>query len=194
MQVRRHLVAALATLVGTVLVNGCTNPAAKAGRGPAGNSTATCPPGPDRVAGPSAGWRYVPRPEAVDTGSLRVGAILCPLWQGGTRWRPIVPYLDRQPLLGWYDEGDPEVTDWEVTWALDHGISFFLVCWYRQPGNVGQLRVEPALGHWLHDGLFRSRYGDAMQFAILWENGHANALGLGPYDAQYRAFAAEHGP
>lgn len=113
---------------------------------------------------------YVPAPRVADTGQYRVGALMCPLWGEGRRWNPITAYPDREPLLGWYDEGDPEVTDWEVTWALDHGISFFLVCWYRAKGNFKEPVVRPALSHWLHEGLPRSRYGDRMKFAILWEN------------------------
>lgn len=131
---------------------------------------------PSAPASPRA--THVPAPRPVDTGGRRIGAIFCPLWQGGTRWHTIVPYPDRQPLLGWYDEGDPEVTDWEITWALDHGISFFLICWYRQAGNLGRTPVEPALGHWLHQGLPQSRYGAKMDFAILWENGHASFAGV----------------
>ena len=87
----------------------------------------------------------------------------------------------RKPALGWYDEGTPEVTDWEITWALDHGISFFVPCWYRKKGNLGQ-PVEHVLGHWLHEGLFNSRYGDRFQFAILWENGNAIACGVADED------------
>lgn len=119
---------------------------------------------------------YPPAPIPVDTGRYQLGAILCPLWAGGTRWRPITPFADRQPLLGWYDEGDPEVTDWEVTWALDHGISFFLVCWYRA-NDTADHEVRPALGEWLHHGLFGSRHGRRAKFAILFENGNAHFRG-----------------
>jgi hypothetical protein len=113
---------------------------------------------------------YVPAPRPADTGRTLVGAIMCPLWNDGRRWGDIVPYPEREPLLGWYDEGDPEVTDWEITWALDHGISFFLVCWYRAKGNFDEATVRPTLGHWVHEGLPRSRYGNQFRFAIMWEN------------------------
>jgi hypothetical protein len=119
---------------------------------------------------------YVPAPAPVDTGPYLVGAIHCPLWEGGHRWRSIVPYPDREPVLGWYDEGDPEVTDWEIKWATDHGISFFLVCWYRAKGNTGQ-PVKPALDHWLHRGLAQSRYGGSTKFAIIFENGNKHFAG-----------------
>lgn len=111
----------------------------------------------------------VPPLEAVDTGRTIVGAIHCPLWDVGSRWAPITGYPDREPVLGWYDEGTAEVTDWEIRWALEHGISCFLVCWYRQRGNEDK-PVEPALDHWIEAGLERSRHGERMTFAIIYEN------------------------
>ena len=128
---------------------------------------ATLAGGPAAAAAPAA---YVPAPQPPTTGKFLVGAILCPLWNDGRRWLDLTAFPEREPLLGWYDEGDPEVTDWEVTWALDHGISFFLVCWYRAKGNFGEAEVRPTLGHWLHEGLPRSRHGDRARFAIMWEN------------------------
>jgi len=113
---------------------------------------------------------YVPVPQPVDTAPYLVGAVHCPLWNDGRRWNDIAPYPDREPVLGWYDEGTPEVTDWEIKYALDHGISFFMVCWYRAKDGIKP--VKPALGHWLHDGLFQSRYGDQIKFAIMFENGN----------------------
>jgi hypothetical protein len=112
----------------------------------------------------------VPAPQPADTGRYLVGAVMCPLWNDGQRWTEIEPFPDREPLLGWYDEGDPEVTDWEITWALDHGISFFLVCWYRETGSVSEPAVRPGLDHWIRDGLPRSRFRDQFKFAIMWEN------------------------
>jgi hypothetical protein len=113
----------------------------------------------------------VPPPVAVDTGRLLVGAIHCPLWNDGSRWQSLVAFPDREPLLGWYNEGDPEVTDWEIKWALEHGISFFLTCWYREAGNSGRA-VKPALDHWLSKGLPSSRFGSRIKFALMFENGH----------------------
>lgn len=133
-------------------------------------------------AQPSEGSaRYVPVPEPVDIGDLLVGAWMCPLWRQGSRngkeWDPIVPYPERRPLLGWYDEGSPEVTDWEITWAVSHGISFFVPCWYRQRDNLGK-PVESVLEHWVRDGLANARYRDQIRFAILWENSNHIASGV----------------
>jgi len=111
----------------------------------------------------------VPAPRPIATKRL-VGAHYCPLWKQGARsggWELIEPFPKREPVLGWYDEHDPDVTDWEIKWALEHGIDFFVYCWYRgsQEGPV-----RPFLGHALHEGLFHSRYGDRFHFAIMWEN------------------------
>jgi hypothetical protein len=129
---------------------------------------------------------YVPAPEAADTGRLMVGAFLCSLWSnrewerlGVARdcWAPIRPYPEREPVLGWYDEASSEVADWEIKWLLEHGVSFVVPCWYRRKGNLGK-PVEPALDHWLREGLFRSRYGERLKFAILWENANKIACGV----------------
>ncbi|MBP5662599.1 MAG: glycoside hydrolase family 99-like domain-containing protein [Clostridia bacterium] len=79
-------------------------------------------------------------------------------------------FPDRTPLLGYYDEADPEVADWEVKWALEHGIGCFVYCWYRCQENVGHPLKKDGmyLEHQL-DALKASRYGKQMKFAIMWE-------------------------
>jgi hypothetical protein len=125
---------------------------------------------------PESARAAVPAPAPVDTSPWLVGAILCPLWEGGAPWRRITPFPEREPHLGYYDEGHPEVTDWEIKWAVDHGISFFLVCWYRAKDNAG-VPVRPGLEHWLRRGLFESRHQHAVKFALLFENGNRHFHG-----------------
>lgn len=80
-------------------------------------------------------------------------------------------YPDRTPLMGYYDEDDPEVCDWEIKWAAEHGINCFIHCWYRKkenerkPVTVNDLRC----GHGLHEALFNARYKEFMDFAIMYE-------------------------
>lgn len=123
----------------------------------------------------------VPPPEPPPSDYL-VGCHYCPLWKQGSRptvWEPIVPFPERKPALGYYDEDDPEVTDWEIKWALDHGIRYFVYCWYR----TSQGRpVEQMLGHAIHDGLFNSRYGSQFRFAIMWENQARGRAGVASED------------
>ncbi len=80
-------------------------------------------------------------------------------------------YPDRTPLMGYYDEENPEVCDWEIKWAAEHGINCFIYCWYRKkentgkPVTVGDLRC----GHGIHEALFNARFQKYMKFAIMFE-------------------------
>ncbi len=115
----------------------------------------------------------VPAPDPAEADRL-IGVHYFPGWKPGTHigWPALAGYPERKPVLGWYDESNPEVTDWEIKWAVEHGISFFVYCWYRNRENAGRpLGVADArLGHAIHEGLFRSRYAEKFRFAIMWEN------------------------
>ena len=78
---------------------------------------------------------------------------------------------DRTPLMGYYDEENPEVCDWEIKWALEHGINCFIYCWYRNLENMGKPVTVNDLrcGHGIHEALFNAKYGDMMNFAIMFE-------------------------
>ena len=108
----------------------------------------------------------VPQPVATD---VLVGAIHCPLWEADQidLWRGVVRHPERLPALGIYAQEMPEVAEWEAKWALEHGISFFVYCWYRD-GQGGAVRTR--FGRGLHDGLFKSRVNGTMKFSLLWEN------------------------
>lgn len=105
---------------------------------------------------------YVPRPEPV-RGPFEVGIKYFPGWRSSTAWARIMPYIERTPALGWYREGLPEVMDWHIKWALEHGVTFWLFDWYWVSGHRH-------LEHALHQGLFKARYGNLIKFAIHWAN------------------------
>ncbi len=105
---------------------------------------------------------YVPEPEAVES-DYRVGAYYFPGWNSRTRWNPIEGYPERKPVLGWYDESLPAVADWQIKWAVEHGISFFVVDWYWSQG-------ARSLEHWLHNAYAKARYRDQLQYCLLWAN------------------------
>jgi len=116
----------------------------------------------------------VPAPQPVATDVL-VGAIHCPLWEADRvdLWRGVLRHPERLPALGLYAQEEPQVAEWEAKWAREHGISFFVYCWYRA-GQGSPVRSRFSRG--LHDGLFKSRVAETMPFAILWEN---QAQGVG---------------
>lgn len=105
---------------------------------------------------------YVPAPQPV-RGHIDVGAFYFPGWQSTARWAPILDFPRRRPVLGWYDEANPECADWQIKWAVEHGVSFFMVDWYWSKGNR-------QLEHWLHDAYANARYKSHLKWAIMWAN------------------------
>ena len=113
----------------------------------------------------------VPPPVRADTGDIKVGAMFYPGWVPGSGWgwNLLDPYPNRKPALGYYDDTKIEVIDWQIKWALEHGISFFNVCWYRTTGTEGK-PVEAWLNETLEQGLLKSSFIDQFEFALTWEN------------------------
>lgn len=121
---------------------------------------------------------YVPEPNPVKTDFL-IGAHNCPLWDKDYKylWEGVVnKHQERTPALGYYMQENPEVADWETVWALDHGVSFFIYCWYRaSQGGAIKTKHEKTV---LDDAFFKSRYGNQMKFTIMWENGQKGTSGI----------------
>jgi len=107
-----------------------------------------------------ASYVPVPKPAVSD---YQVGVYYFPGWHTSTRWAPIKEFPERHPMLGWYREGDPEVADWQIKWAVEHGINFFLYDWYW---NRGARHLE----HGIHSALFNSRYQNLIKFCLLYAN------------------------
>lgn len=117
---------------------------------------------------------YVPVPVPAKT-PYTLWTHYCALWKHGTHWgwKKIEPWPERKPLLGWYNEGTPEVADWHIKFMVEHGISGVIYCWYRASVNEP---VKQSLGHALDDGLLKARYLSMIKFGIMWENGCAQGV------------------
>jgi hypothetical protein len=120
----------------------------------------------------ASSYVLAPAPAASD---YMVGAFYMPAWRMGTHsgWTKIAPFPDRTPLLGYFDEGSPEVADWEIKWALENGISFFVYDWFRCPDymacKAGPITDQSVfVGHALNDGLLKSRYLSQFKFAVMY--------------------------
>ena len=111
---------------------------------------------------------YIPEPKPVSTEML-LGAHHCPLWESDkpNMWLNVLKHPERTPALGFYSQDNPQVADWETKWAVEHGISFFIYCWYRTSQGGA---VKTQFGSAIHDALFKSRFADKMKFTIMWEN------------------------
>ncbi len=119
---------------------------------------------------------YIPEPQPVKARKL-IGAHHCPLWEADklSMWDNVLKHPERTPALGFYNQENPEINDWETLWAVEHGIDFFIYCWYRtSQGGPVTTRFSSAI----HDGLFKSRYAEKMHFTIMWENQSHGTSGI----------------
>ena len=108
---------------------------------------------------------YVPKPQPVTT-DIDVCAYYFPGWETNAKWeciRKVAP--NRKPALGYYDESNPECVDWQIKWAVENGISCFLVDWYWSAG-------QESLTHWF-EAYRKARYRDMLKVAIMWANHNA---------------------
>ncbi|MFQ6097586.1 MAG: glycoside hydrolase family 99-like domain-containing protein, partial [Armatimonadota bacterium] len=106
---------------------------------------------------------YVPEPQPVES-DYEIGAYYFPGWNSMARWEPIRRSApERKPVLGWYDEANPECADWQIKWAVEHGIKFFMVDWYW---SAGARHLE----HWVHDAYMNARYRKYLKWCMMWAN------------------------
>lgn len=112
---------------------------------------------------------YVPVPVLPDEDEYYVGINVCPLWsyESAHTWANISPYEEFRPVLGYYDDGNPEVADWEIKMMAEHGVDFQAFCWYADNSN-GPLKHQRH-GLALHEGYMNAKYSDMMKYAIIWE-------------------------
>lgn len=115
---------------------------------------------------------YVPEVEKVESPDYTLIMSVCSLWHEGSHygWDYVAPWDETTPLLGYYDEGLPEVSDWNVKFMAEHGIDAEQYCWYTPSAASAEPIEQPRLYHDLHEGYFYGKYSDAVKFCILWEN------------------------
>ncbi|MGC9004199.1 MAG: glycoside hydrolase family 99-like domain-containing protein [bacterium] len=126
---------------------------------------------------------YPPLPK-VEKSEWEIGVYYFPGWDSASKWLPVKNW-GRKPLLGFYKEGEPYVMDWQIKWALEHGITFFIFDWYWVQGNR-------MLEHALHNGFLKSRYGKLMKFSLLWANHNPPKTSSIPDLLNLTRFCIEH--
>ena len=114
------------------------------------------------AAGARTALAYVPEPQPAKS-DVEITAIYYPGTEQMSEWDIIAATCpERKPLLGWFDEGNPEAIDWQIKWAVEHGITSFCVDWYW---NKGYRRLE----HWLK-GYYRARYRKYLKWFMMYAN------------------------
>ena len=108
---------------------------------------------------------YVPVPKSLES-DYEIGALYFPGWSKIEAWARIWPVApERKPVLGWYDEANPEVVDWQIKWAVENGLKYFLVDWYWHHGDQHH-------DHWVK-AFQRARYKSYLKWAVMWANHNA---------------------
>ncbi len=111
---------------------------------------------------------YVPVP-VVPKGEEKynVGLNVCDLWFEGKHygWSTITPF--ERPLIGYYDEGNPETADWEIKYLVEHGIDFQAICWFAD--SFDSYIKTPGQSDQLHNGFMNAKYSDMSHYALLLE-------------------------
>ena len=115
---------------------------------------------------------YCPEPKAVRHPEYEVGINVCNMWREGHHfgWDRITYFEANTPLIGPYDEGNPEVADWEIKFMTEHGITFEHFCWYCPDPLINFPIKRSRMDSALRDGFMNARYSDKMKFIIMWEN------------------------
>lgn len=104
----------------------------------------------------------VPEPQPVKS-AVEITAVYYPGTDQMSEWDVIAQTCpERKPLLGWYDEGNPEAIDWQIKWAVENGITSFCVDWYW---NRGYQRLT----HWLR-GYSRARHRKYLKWYMMYAN------------------------
>ena len=105
---------------------------------------------------------YVPPPRPAKT-AYEIAACYYPGWSKREAWDRIERVCpERKPLLGWYDETNPEAVDWQIKWYVEHGIGIVMLDWYWQNGKLVN-------DHWVH-AFAKARYRSHMKWMVVWCN------------------------
>ncbi len=115
---------------------------------------------------------YCPQPiPTKGYGKYNVGINMCSLWHTGDHvgWDCITPYPETKPFMGYYDEGLPEVADWEIKFMVENGITAQFYCWYTDASQRHIPLKKTRLNTALVDGFMHAKYSHMMKFGLLWE-------------------------
>lgn len=107
---------------------------------------------------------YVPEPKPVKS-DYEISALYYGGWHFRSEWDRIERSQPiRKPVLGWYDESNPECIDWQIKWAVENGIQNFFVCWYWNRGAQHKNEWVAAFP--------KAKYKSYLKWCVMWANHH----------------------
>lgn len=101
------------------------------------------------------------------TPNYEIGVHHFPGWLDNQRgaaakpWDQIKAHPEREPLLGWYREGDVAVAEQHIDWMSQHGIDYVVYDWFWD----GTPFLEHALSAFM-----RANNSSKLKFSLLWSN------------------------
>ena len=105
---------------------------------------------------------YPAEPVPVGTTPYEIGALLFPGWTNH-RWHGVWSHApERKPVLGWYDEENPETIDWQIKHLVENGVSWVSVDWYWNRGHQH-------LNHWMK-AFGQAKYRKCLKWHLMWAN------------------------
>lgn len=103
----------------------------------------------------------VPEPRPVKT-DYEIAACYYPGWRERESWKRVSRVCpERKPLLGWYDERNPEAVDWQIKWYVEHGIGIVMLDWYWTRKLVND--------YWVH-AFAKAKHRRYVKWMVVWCN------------------------
>ncbi|QPF75094.1 hypothetical protein G8A07_20700 [Roseateles sp. DAIF2] len=104
-----------------------------------------------------------------DSSSYKIGTFYFPGWRDNQPgapaklpWERIKAYPEREPMLGWYDDGSVAVVEQQLKWMRSYGIDYVVFDWYWNGKGT-------ELGHSV-DAYLKTETKRDVPFALLWAN------------------------
>lgn len=124
---------------------------------------------------------YPAAPSVAKNDDIDTAMVMYPMWREGMHygWDTISPYADeRKPVMGYYTEGQVEVSDWQNKWLAEHGVDYAIYPFVRpsqfkfadDEGNYNladEPIKQPVRSEDLMEGYMNSYYKDDVKFAIM---------------------------
>lgn len=114
-------------------------------------------------------WAVLSHAQPASAPAPQLGVFYFPGWKEGALglafprpWEPIKRFPEREPLLGWYDEGQVAVMEQQLTWMAEHALDFVVFDWYWGGGR-------PVLDHAIK--AYRASQAKAkVKYTVMWAN------------------------
>lgn len=100
-------------------------------------------------------------------------------------WETIKPFPEREPLLGWYDDGSPLIMSQQLKWMKKYGIDYVVFNWYVDS------EIRPVMDHAINAYL-KAKDRAGVDFALLWSNHTKYIFSKTQFERLFKLWAARY--